>query len=493
MITRLSVFAFVAATLAAPSAHAFCGFFVAGSSSKLTNPASQVAIVRQGSRTTMSLSNTYQGPPENFAMIVPVPVVLHEKDVRTLDLTVFDHIDALSAPRLVEYWEQDPCSPPVKYEKRARSSSRREMAMDKDDSAVDRKLGVTIEAKFAVGEYQILILSAKESNGLDQWLRLNHYTIPDGAAEALAPYVADKMKFFVAKVDIKKVKKNEQGLIQLSPLRVTYESQEVRLPVRLGLLNAGPKQDLVVYMLSPDHRYEVANYPNLFIPTNLDVADEVRHDFPSFYAELFDAALAPRQNKAVVTEYAWQTTSCDPCPTPPLASEEIEILGADLGRGVINDIGPSNQRRPSRGGFNAGAGWVLTRLHARYDKTSLSDDLIFKEAPPVWGGRANWDGQSADAGAKLMSGGANNFQGRYIIRHYWQGQVKCQTPQYGQWGGPPNGASAEDMAAAGGAKAGKGLALAARGKIALRKVVRSPVPTLGIPGAPPPRHAPAQQ
>ena len=55
-------------------AHAFCGFFVAGSNAKLTNNASQVVLMRKGNRTVMTMSNNYQGPPENFAMVVPVPV-----------------------------------------------------------------------------------------------------------------------------------------------------------------------------------------------------------------------------------------------------------------------------------------------------------------------------------------------------------------------------------------------------------------------------------
>ena len=470
------------ATLAlAGRAEAFCGFFVAGSSQKLTNPASQVALVRQGNRTTMTMSNTYQGPPESFAMVVPVPVVLHEKDVKTLEPAVFDHVDALSAPRLVEYWEQDPCEARVYKRKGATRGAATGRVYDEEREDSD-KLGVKIEAKFAVGEYQILILSAKDSGGLDAWLRQNKYTIPDGAGEALAPYVRDKMKFFVAKVDIKKVKRNAEGVLQLSPLRVTFEASELRLPVRLGLLNAGAKQDLVVYVLSPGSRYEVANYPNVFIPTNLEVVDAVRKDFSSFYAELFDATLAPRQGKAVVTEYAWQTTSCDPCPTPPLGDEEIEILGADLGSGLMDDETP---RRRSRGG-GAGSGWVLTRLHARYDRSSLSDDLVFKEAPPVTGGRAQWNGTSDDAGASINKNGANNFQGRYIIRHYWTGPVKCNNPVYGEWGGPPDGEQQKTVAA-------RGVALAPRGRVQLKSAVRSPVPTLGIAGQPPPRRRPQGQ
>ena len=64
--------------------------------------------MRKGNRTVMTMSNNYQGPPENFAMVVPVPVVLQKEDVKTLPADVFDRVDSLSAPRLVEYWEQDP-------------------------------------------------------------------------------------------------------------------------------------------------------------------------------------------------------------------------------------------------------------------------------------------------------------------------------------------------------------------------------------------------
>ncbi|MEL6178625.1 MAG: hypothetical protein AAFS10_06710, partial [Myxococcota bacterium] len=48
-------------------------------------------------------------------------------------------------------------------------------------------------------------------------------------------------------------------------------------------------------------------------------------------------------------------------------------------------------------------------------------------------------------------GNVNNFQGRYIIRHPWEGAITCQNPVRGRWGGPPAGKTnpgpiaAEDM------------------------------------------------
>ena len=449
--------ALLGVALAPARADAFCGFFVAGSNARLTNNASQVVLMRKGNRTVMTMSNTYQGPPQDFAMVVPVPVVLQKENVRTLPADVFDKVDSLSAPRLVEYWEADPCGPDVGLERQLMFGARQmsDVSLRKGKKSA-RDLGVTVEARFVVGEYEVVILSAKESQGLDTWLRQSGYHIPAGAAAALAPYVRDRSKFFVARVDITKVRRDAAGVVQLSPLRFSFDTNELRLPVRLGLLNATGKQDLIVYVINPDSRFEVANYRNAFIPTNLEVGDGVRDNFSAFYAELFDATVERMGRRVVVTEYAWQTTKCDPCPGPVLTLDDLSTLGLDVLEGIgaasptavppPGTTKPSviaryeakvaaTRARPSRF-VGRQPSWVLTRLHARYDKESLAEDLVFREAPPVVGGRGGGQLNEQDAGAQLVSDGTpSTFQGRYIIRHYWTGPVTCETPQFERWGG----------------------------------------------------------
>ena len=83
---------------------------MAGAGKDLYNSASQVAITRVGDRTTISMENDYDGEPDEFALVVPVPVVLKEEDVKTIKPTLFDRLDAFTAPRLVEYYEQGSCS-----------------------------------------------------------------------------------------------------------------------------------------------------------------------------------------------------------------------------------------------------------------------------------------------------------------------------------------------------------------------------------------------
>src|SRR3954467_13989588 len=101
----------LALALAIPSAaHAFCGFYVAGGDQQMFNDATQVVLMRMGTRTVLSMQNNYKGPPAAFAMVIPVPTVLQEGDVKTLPKDVFGRVDTMGAPRLVEYWEQNPCA-----------------------------------------------------------------------------------------------------------------------------------------------------------------------------------------------------------------------------------------------------------------------------------------------------------------------------------------------------------------------------------------------
>ncbi|MBX3154753.1 MAG: DUF2330 domain-containing protein [Deltaproteobacteria bacterium] len=444
-----------AAALAAhaPAADAFCGFYVSGSGDKLVADATQVVLMRDGTRTVLSMQNDYKGPLADFAMVVPVPVVLKEKDVKTLPKGVFHNTDALGSPRLVEYWEQDPCQPDfyddVRLARAGAVKATAEMQVDKSDHSVK------IEAQFTVGEYQILILSATDSAGLETWLRANKYKIPDGAEPLLRPYVEAGSKFFVAKVDPKKVQQVD-GRAALSPLRFHYDAEEFALPIRLGMANSSGKQDLIVNIISSDKRYEVANYKNVFIPTNFDVKNDVKARFPEFYAALFDKTLEANPG-AVVTEYAWTAVPnyhCDPCTDADISNPDLITLGGDVVGGQI-----------------AAGNFVLTRLHARYGKDDMKDDLRFKEAKPVTGGREQWGAKGLEYGATPSS--QNYFQARYAIRHWWTGPVRCEKPQRGRWGGPPDGNGTKIIAA-------DKTAFAPRGKLALGSVIARDLTEIGV-------------
>ncbi len=363
------------------AAEAFCGFYVAQADADLYNQASQVAIARDGDRTILTMANDYQGEVKDFALVIPVPVILEEEQVNVADPTIITRLDNFSAPRLVEYYDPNPCEALLYRQRELLPFAN--IAESPARVAVEDSLGVTVEAKFTVGEYDIVILSAKESDGLETWLIQNNYKIPQGASRLLKPYIRQNLKFFVAKVNLEEFDKNE--FQSLRPLQIAYESSRFMLPIRLGTINSQGEQDLLVYLLSPKGQVELTNYRTVKIPSNLEIPEFIEDDFSDFYKDMFGNSYEQEGQKVAFLEYAWDMASCDPCSAPPLNRKELEEAGVFWLEG-------GGRKRV-----------FVTRLHLRYGPDNFPEDLRFEET-------------------------ANNqfFQGRYIIRHSFKGNLDCE-------------------------------------------------------------------
>jgi hypothetical protein len=374
----------------ASDAWAFCGFFVAKADTKLFNKASQVVIVRDGDRTVMTMANDFQGDPQEFAVVIPVPTFLEREQIHVAEKALLDHLDAYSSPRLVEYFDDNPCARRV-LDMPMRAGAVPSPAASADMSARAKSLGVTIEAQYAVGEYDILILSAKESAGLETWLRENGYRIPSGAGPILSSYLRQNLRFFVAKVNLDAQAK--LGFSYLRPIQVAYESPKFMLPVRLGTVNADGPQELFVYTLTRKGRVETTNYRTVRLPSDLEIPIYVKDRFGKFYQDMFTRQTNRENMSAVFLEYAWDMAWCDPCAADPLSPQELRQLG-------VFWVGGESKAAPLRGPQATNV--FLTRLHVRYDAEHFPEDPVFQETSD----RAN-------------------FQGRYILRHPWTGDDQC--------------------------------------------------------------------
>jgi hypothetical protein len=385
-------------TLASP-AHAFCGFFVSKAGAELFNEASKVVLSRGDDRTVITMVNDYQGDLDEFAIVIPVPTAVTRKQVNVTETRIIEHLDAYTAPRLVEYHDQDPCQQ-IMY--------RNMMAMDSaapqaEMSGVARKksakaLGVTIEDEYTVGEYDIVILSAKQSDGLQTYLNQEGYKMPDGASKVLNSYIKQDMKFFLAKVNLDKQAKS--GFTYLRPLQVAYEHEKFMLPIRLGTLNANGPQDLILYTLTQKGRVETSNYRTTKIPSDTNIPLFVKEDFGNFYKAMFDEAVKKENMKTVFLEYAWDMGWCDPCAADPVPNEDLRTLGAWW----VGNSGdrPSLLKAQRRIMPPQSANTYVTRLHVRYDAKTFPEDLMLQETSD-----------------------RSNFQGRYVMNNPWTGDMGC--------------------------------------------------------------------
>jgi hypothetical protein len=380
-VTLLSVVVY-----STPTIFGFCGFYVSKADTGLFNKASQVVLVRDGDRTVMTMASDFEGEPTEFAVVIPVPTFLKREQIHVGEKALVDHLDAYSAPRLVEYFDQNPCDVRETLGMQAIAGPPAAAEMFDRARSAAKALGVTIEARYTVGEYDIVILSAQESSGLETWLRGNGYRIPAGASPVIATYLKQNMRFFVAKVNL--VEHARLGFMYLRPLQVAYESPKFMLPIRLGMVNAKGPQDLFVFALTRHGRVEATNYRTVKLPADMELPVYLKQptEFGAFYKAMFTRQVESQGGHAVFTEYAWDMKWCDPCAANPLSSDELRTLGvfwSDRSANLPPDV-------------------FLTRLHVRYDNAHFPEDLVFQE--------------TADRA---------NFQGRYVLRHAWTGGDSC--------------------------------------------------------------------
>jgi hypothetical protein len=179
-------------------------------------------------------------------------------------------------------------------------------------------------------------------------------------------------------VNLKEQKKT--GVSYLRPIQIAFESPKFMLPIRLGMANARGAQDLIVYTLTKNGRVESTNYRTVMIPTGMDVPVFVKNDFGNFYQAAFQREHQKEHARAVLTEYAWNMSWCDPCSADPLTPSELRKLGV----------------------FWTGEAAYLTRLHVRYDNEHFPEDLAFQQ-----------------------TGDQQSFQARYVLRHAFDGAGTC--------------------------------------------------------------------
>jgi hypothetical protein len=377
-----------------PTLWGFCGFYVSKADATIFNEASKVVLVRDGDRTVMTMVNDFKGDVKDFAVVIPVPTFLQREQIHVGEKALVDHVDAYSAPRLVEYFDANPCD--MRRYELAMPMAAAAAPMRMKDAQAAKSLGVTIEAKYTVGEYDILILSAEQSTGLETWLRTNGYKMPIGASAVLSSYIRQNMRFFVAKVNV--TEQTKLGFNYLRPLQVAYESPKFMLPIRLGTVNANGPQDLFGFALTRKGRVETTNYRTVKLPSDMELPEYLKdpHEFTSFYKAMFAHQLIAQDRNVLFTEYAWDMRWCDPCAADPLSAQELRQLGV-FWQNSGNDFRQTAQPEV-----------FLTRLHVRYDRAHFPEDLVFQE--------------TADR---------SNFQGRYILRHAWTGNDSCSAaPAY---------------------------------------------------------------
>jgi len=356
------------------------------------SPASAVVILRDGRRTVLTIEAAYRGPATDLSMVIPIPSAINREAVRTVSGTLFRRFDGDTAPRVRHVWP--PC--PRRNRMPMRTSSA-EVAGDgfsgggrTEAQRVQEDYGVEIQDEWPVDEYDVTLLGAEQSNGLLAFLRERGLSLPQVAETMLRGYIESGHRFALFHVDPQRAQRLGDRMM-LSPIQIEYESDELRVPVRLGTLNSPGEQELLLYVLSPEGRYEMANRTNLNAPTDLRMRRDARGAFAELYTSITDEIFR-RNPGAAITEY-------------------VHIVPGRLSRSAMSFGMTLPQATPQRTRGDTRR-WTLTRMRHRYG-TDATDDLMLRQAAPLRLTRS-WRHRAL---RQRVREGESGFHVQYIVEH----------------------------------------------------------------------------
>lgn len=460
----------------------------AGSESALES--AHYVVVREGQHSIyylrVAVADSARG---NFSLIVPVVAGASPRAATDVERALFMQLDDLAAPRLVEFWEQDPCE---------------FHTGGPDDGVAERH--VSADAKppappKTVGTLEVAIHA--DAAAVKEALEANGHALGDAKLDAGA-------SFLVARAP--------EGAKSIT---VRWEADSPKLDIPVRLLRHHGSAEVVIDVLGSGHRFEAGNRVNLAAPANTNVKFEVKGSTRAFHHAVLDKLFTASPD-AVVTDYAWSATTCSPCPGPPLSAGRLSDVGVGTGAKNIAEVliftdgkiakkpdGPPALRsalmacygkalaeEPAQGevtvavtldggavktakastsdgasevlqkcaeasveattfdGSGASgnvrvqfhpisrkyvADLVVTRLRTRVTDETKSDVELRPGAPIAGGGEVGPGGGSPKIGA-YPAPQANHFQARYTVRHKWAGdKPTCMNPTPGKWGAPPPG------------------------------------------------------
>ncbi|HTM45158.1 MAG TPA: hypothetical protein VL137_09405, partial [Polyangiaceae bacterium] len=382
---------------------------------------------------------------------------------------------------------------------------------------------VPLDPEFRDSIYKLSMIPAGEDVGA--WLKGHGYQATDSELTAAARYKSQQ--FLVIEIDSKTIEIAGTDRALLSPIRFVTQ-QPVNVASTLGLSNIKDKQELLVYVIDPTSRYEVANYPSVFAPTNLHVDFSTKERMGELYAGLHDLLLSKNPG-AFVNEYAWSTKGCgQPCANSPLSLAELISLGADAAEAQVpkeeltpkppemtddekaayKKLKPKEKKELDaqrkevarrKALMERNQEFVLSRMHYRYGASDLKNDIELKAAPAIEGGiGAPKEGPKGEISTEVKpTEKENRLQSRMINLHESPSQVQCKGRERYRWGKAPRTYHglrkiwvAEDLANRN------------RTLFKLPEVIETPIPALGLvpvaakvalAAAPAPSAAPAEK
>jgi len=236
------------AVLAPPIAHA-CGGLFCDASNPVNQSAERIIFVDNGDdTTTAAIQIMYEGPPDDFAWVLPVADIPNpDDDIRVSSNLALDRLQQQTNPRYqLNRRVEGTCADNFDGPNSADDGFGGDGDSSGDGDGDGDGGGVIIEASGAVGpfDYELISVRGGDNDVVDvatEWLADNQYDLA-GGEDLLRPYLENGMKLLCVRLS----SGNDAGSIR--PLMVTYAGDTPSIPIRPTAVAANDDMGIMAFV-----------------------------------------------------------------------------------------------------------------------------------------------------------------------------------------------------------------------------------------------------
>ncbi len=214
------------------------------------SPNQRALIIHDGEKETLVLQVKYSGNVENFAWVVPIPVLPEENSITTDSDSIFQKLHEVTQPRLYKIKGRDG------WGKLGGGGDGPE-----DVAEIVPKMGIQVWERLQVGPYAVAVLSGSSSQALIDWLTSNGYHFPKEASSTVDFYVRKNWYFLASRVTVQSALPKSNSMFQagLPALKMTFKTEKPVFPLRISELSSAKENEIELYVAAP-HRMACESY-----------------------------------------------------------------------------------------------------------------------------------------------------------------------------------------------------------------------------------------
>lgn len=305
----------------------------------------------------------YTGSAPNFAWVVPVPSV---PDVDVAEMDSFNEIQTATDPVFML-----PPVPDCMFDDRLLMAP----AMEEAEMAAEGDVTVFASGEAGPYAYDVVGTETGNVNALIDWLNENEYRITPEMEPLVYLYVEERMIFLAMKLQ------PDQGVQDIQPVKMTYQSERPMIPLRLTAVAAMPNMGVYTWIFGRAQA-EAQNYAKLEISDN-DLSLSGPFGGGTNYLQLVGQGVDRFEGKAFITEYAQPTSQLNV--VDPLL-QELRQRYPYVTR-FYGQLSPEEMTVDPVFDFNTGLTDV-SNIHDLTDRTDMypcRDDAVNIEVPDIIG------------------------------------------------------------------------------------------------------------